>query len=72
MPSGREITWHPPFYRVFIFFLHFIPLSCININKENIPPRQKGLSKWDILSFYVHLMRRKRRHSVAWGRTYLE
>lgn len=23
MPSSRKITWHPPFYTVFIIFLAF-------------------------------------------------
>lgn len=40
----------------FIFFLHFIPFSCININKENIPPTTERTVQMGY-SFFMYLMK---------------
>lgn len=63
MPSSREITWHPPFYMGLIdynfylspkcFILHFFTISCININKENIPPTTERAVRMGYSLFYV-------------------
>lgn len=54
MPSSREITWHPPFLRVFYFFLAFYPIFVYKYKQREYSTYDRKSCPNGIFSLFMH------------------
>ncbi len=54
MPSSREVTWHPPFYTVFYFFLAFYSIFVYKYKQREFSTYdRKGCPNGIFFLFYM-------------------